>query len=369
MSPVERSAARALFLGSLPNVTSEAPVARRTADLLPPPGAASDPEAALLFLLTTLEAKETAAGESRVRATESRRDAHAAAERRAREEAARAAERGGFFDFFSKDLGILGLAGAVMGCWTLFAADIALHKLDVLDEVKVDLVDLGAWAIGGPGLLALDVAVRKLDLAPAPCRQLLDDLKLGDDVVGLSDSHVQEVAHEVVLGLAVTAGAALTLVSAGSAAGLVVAGFAVALSLGGHVVARTKALDGLLGENASAVFGVAAQVASAALTVGGTLTGQLGAVPQAAPLRGMVKGADGMAHGADRAVLAVHAYSAARAGAAAERSAATARELRATTERLVDGLRAAAAQLARTRTAVHEVVRSRERGAAATLRA
>src|SRR5687767_6828605 len=136
-----------------------APGSANGASLLPPsqtPNLGMMQGALADLYLVMSQLREAQVGESKVRVdcTKVDRDVQLREQEEAMRRARDAAEEGGVFDWLSKDIGLAGCVGLVTFNYALVAADIALHKLDIVDNVKVDVVDVAAVATGRYDVLA-----------------------------------------------------------------------------------------------------------------------------------------------------------------------------------------------------------------------
>jgi hypothetical protein len=175
--------------------------------------------------------------ESSVRVNQaSRREAERARDE-ALEKAREESESEGFFDWITKDIGLIGLVGLLTLNPALVVADLVAHKAGIVENLRLDLVDVAVVAFGGPALLAADVLLRKLEITPECIRNTLDELGLGSSVPGISDEDVQPIVDKALAINLLILSAAVTVATAGTTTALVVGCIALGLSCGSFVSA------------------------------------------------------------------------------------------------------------------------------------
>lgn len=330
-------------------VGADAPQLSTAADapLLPEPmlPPQEDALAGLFRAMSALQSARTERAQTTVERTQAQREAAREANAKALREAQEAAERGGLLDFIAKDTGIIGVAAICTCQWALAAADVALHKSGVLENLRVDLGDAAVLATGRLDLLAADVVVRKLELGPDEARELLRDVGLGDHLPGLSDADVEPIAKEVIEVALLVMATTSSVLTAGSTAALVLAVAGAALSLGGSVVAKTRAL----GEESKWV-GLGAQVTGALLTGGSGFVGGAAKAATHAKAAATITGATSQAvRGGETMVLAVNKSAAEHATLDAEVARADMKRLDRVIEEWIDLIKDQQSETRRTR--------------------
>ncbi len=227
---------------------------------------------------------------------------HEEAMKRARE----AAEKGGLFDWLSKDIGLAGVVGLVTFNYALVAADITARKVDLVDNLKVDVIDVGAVATGRYDVLAADILLRKTELAPKEARELLEKCGLPKDAPGISDEDVRPIARKVLMANLFIVSCAATVLSAGTTTGVCIALAGLAISMAGSQVAEHKVLDGVFGKGSSKWIGLGLQIYGAAASgMSGLAKGAaIGAGAKAAAA--VSQGAVTSLRAADKMAIAVH---------------------------------------------------------------
>ena len=250
-----------------------------------------------------------------------------------------AAEKGGVFDWLSKDIGLAGVVGLVTLNYALVAADIAAHKLDVVENVKIDVVDVGAVATGRWEVLAADILLRKTDLAPKEARELLEKCGIPKDAPGISDEDVKPVAKKLLMANLMVASLVATVFSAGTTTGVCIALAGIAISAAGSKIAEHQLLDGVFGKGSSKWIGLGMQIYGAAASgMSGLAKGAaLGAAEKAAGA--VVHGATAGVRAADQVVLAVHEKERDDANTAAESARLALMRLDRLLEMLIEGIK------------------------------
>ncbi len=290
-------------------------------DVLPEPAAGALDDTAKMFLV--LSQMRESQGKAAMESTEVTHKHRQIETERAREALQRAQEeaaKGGFLDWLSKDMGIIGAAALATAQWPVMAADIAMHKVGVVDEMKIDALDVGALATGRFDVLVADALLRKTAASPDELRDLLDGVGLGADSLGVSDEDIQPYTKrmlEVAIVVAATAGSVL---SCGTLAGGCVVAAGLLISYSGQALAKTGALDGVLGEGATKWVGVGMQIYGAAAA--GVAGATMGATSAAKLASTAMTSTTTATRSADQVVLAVHAHDARLAELDAERASA-----------------------------------------------
>jgi hypothetical protein len=245
---------------------------------------------------------------------------------RARDEALakakREAEKGGLFDWICKDIGLLGVAGLATFNYGLVAADLALHKSGAVQNLKLDILDAGLVAYGRPEIIAANVLLRKLEIAPDEIEKKLDELGLGKSVPGISDEDVKPIVDKAVMANLFVLGTAASVLTAGSTTAIVIACVGLALSSGATVVQAAGGPEWLA--VGMQIGGLACSLSSAAAT-GGTAQVVAGQI---------AKGVSDGLSGVDTIVRTIHQH-------AADKALYRATEVRHTLqrlERLLDGI-------------------------------
>jgi hypothetical protein len=232
----------------------------------PTTGSMQDAMEALYSIMGQLRDAQANASRGRVNVKAQERDIAAREQAEALKRAREAAEKGGLFDWISKDIGLAGAVGLVTFNYALVAADVAAHKLDLVDNLKIDVVDVGALATGRYDVLAGDILLRKLDIAPKEARELLEKCGIPKDAPGISDEDVRPVAKKLVMANMWIASATATALSAGTTVGLCIALAGLAISTAGGEIAKAGTFDGLFGKGSSQWIGLGMQIYGAAAT-------------------------------------------------------------------------------------------------------
>jgi hypothetical protein len=218
----------------------------------------------LYLLMSQMRDVQVGEGKVRVNCAKVDRDVQLKEQEEAMRRAKEAAEEGGVFDWLSKDIGLAGCVGLVTFNYALVAADIAAHKTDLVDNVKIDVIDVAAVATGRYDVLAADILLRKTDLAPEEARALLEKAGLPKDVPGISDDDVKPIAKKLLIANLIVASVVATIFSAGTTTGLCIALAGLAISAAGSQVSEHKLLDKVFGEGTSKYIGLGMQIYGAA---------------------------------------------------------------------------------------------------------
>jgi hypothetical protein len=312
--------------------------------------------AELYMIMSQLRDAQTEHSKTRTESTKMGRDIAEREQAEALARAKEAAESGGFFDWISKDIGLAGVVGLVTFNYALVAADVAAHKLDLVENVKVDVVDLGAVATGRYDVLAADLLLRKTDLAPREARAILEKLGIPKDAPGLSDEDVKPVARKALMLNLLVLSVGATIFSAGSTTGLCIAAAGLAFSAAGSQVAENEVLDGVLGKGASRWVGLGMQIYGAAATgMSGLANGA--ALGAAAKVGGTVAhGAATTARATDKIVRVVHDKQAADARVVAEAAKLQLNRLERLIDFLIDGMKEAASSSRKAGEAIQQAI-------------
>jgi len=337
-----------------------------------------DTLAQLYACLVAFQKEQTVTAQSDVKTNDAARKN---AERQREAELAKAkreAEKGGLFKWISDDIGLLGVVGLATFNYGLVAADLALHKTELVDNLKLDLVDAAVFAYGRPEIMVADVLLRKLDIAPDEVKQKLDELGLGESVPGISDEDVKPAVDKVLAANLMIASSVASVLTAGSTTALVVACIGIALSTAGTAtqwaggpeeLAFGLQLAGAGCSIASAFMGggaaTAASKAGTTAKTGGAAaastskTAQMGARAVAAKTAAkIVNGTSAALNGVDTLVRSVHE----KAGDDANERATAARHALARLERLlddiIDGLRESQESFKRTTSIVQSTLQT-----------
>lgn len=285
-------------------------------------GAMQDAMALLYAVLMQQRDTDARVAKSQVEVAQGERKAALRDQQEALRRASEAAEKGGLFDWVSKDIGLAGAVGLVSFNYGLVAADVAAHKLGVFEHIeeKVDLVDVAAVATGRWEVVAAEAVLRKTDLAPEEARGLLERCGARTDVPGISDEDVEPIAKDLLLANLLVLSVGATVLSCGSTTGLCIALAGLALSYGGSEAAKAGTFDGVFGEGSSQWIGLGMQFGGAAITGAAGLASGPGLVNGANTAAAVASGVSGTANGADKIVLAVHEHERATADIDAEQA-------------------------------------------------
>jgi hypothetical protein len=312
--------------------------------LLPPPlplDRMQDVLSQLQAILSTSRTQSLTRSETSVRTNQaSRREAEHARDEaleRAREES----ESEGLFDWITKDIGLIGLVGLLTLNPALVVADLVAHKTGIVDNLRLDVVDVAVVAFGMPALLAADILLRKLECTPDCVRETLDELGLGSSVPGISDEDVQPIVDKALVINLLILSAAVTVATAGTTAALVVGGLALGLSCGSLVSAWAGGPEELTlglaigGAALSLGSGLASSAASTAARGAGAASARAALSPRLADLKlvsSALSGANAAIQGMDGVLSAVHTKNADEARDQATQARQTLTQL----ERLLD---------------------------------
>src|SRR5688572_605230 len=230
----------------------------------PSVGQMQDAMSMLYLMMSKLRDAQVCEGKTRVETNEARSEAQQERRKAELEAAQRAASEGGVFDWLSEDIGLAGAVGLCTFNYALVAADIAVHKLDIVDNVKVDVVDVAAVATGRWEVLAADILLRKTDLAPEEARAIVEQVGIPQDAPGISDEDVKPIARDLLIANLVIASLVATVFTAGTTTGLCIALAGLAISTAGSQVAKHKVFDDVFGKDSSQWIGLGMQIYGAA---------------------------------------------------------------------------------------------------------
>lgn len=251
--------------------------------------------------------------------------------------AARARDKGGIMGFLKEDIGVLGVVGLATFNYGVVAADIALHKTGLVDNMKLDVADgfCAAVARVKPELLVADILVRKLDITPDEVKKALDEIGLGESTPGISDEDVKPIVDKMVAANLLVAGTAASILTAGSTTALVVALVAAAMSTGAMASAA-------MGGPEELTIGLA--IGGAVLSLGGgfvsgaggaaNATGDAARISAARAAAASINGISGTIGGIDQAIATKYQNDFDRH----DRDATAARQMLMKIERLLDSL-------------------------------
>lgn len=322
-----------------------------TNSLLPSPDASVGPEAglaAIYFMMSKQRDTQLASRRADFASKQIDRRVADAERKHATQEAIDAANDKSFFQSISDNIGIAGVVGLATFNYALVAADIALHESGVIDNLEIDVVDVGAAGAAACGrwdVLIADVLVRKLELGPEEARELLEKVGIPKDAPGISDEDVKPVAEDLLRINLMVAGAAASVLSAGSMTALVVAMIGLAITYGGKLVAETELLDPMLGEGASKKVGLGMECAgiitSACAGFAGSGAGVLGsaATKAAKAASYTINGGNAALNGADGVRQAFTQRKIDDAQITAEKARAALSRLEKLCEFIIDGMK------------------------------
>lgn len=288
-----------------------APALLPAAGDLPSPGGMMGAMEQLYAAMSEMRDENMQLGQSKVKENHQKSEVA----RKEREDAIRraddAANKGGVMDWLSKDIGVAGVVGLCTFNYALVAADIAAHKLNAVENVKIDVIDVaavGVAASGYVGVLATDMLVRKTDILPAEAREVLASCGIPQDAPGISDEDAKPVAKKVLVASIVATSIAATALSGGTAAGMTIALAGLALSATGGYVAEEKALDGICGKGSSRWIGLGMQITGAVTASAGGMIPGKAVVSGGAAFSTAVNGTRTAVQGADTIVNAHHTW-------------------------------------------------------------
>lgn len=262
---------------------------------------------------------------------------HAAALERAKKAAEEQKEASkGPMDWVTDDIGVMGVAGLCTFNYPLVIADVAVHKLGLVENLKIDVVDAAcAFALqyGHPELLVADLVARHPEILPgelhdkiasvASFSRCLDDKTLNPS---LSDKDVEPYSKQILAANLVVASAAITVCTLGAASPLAsaLAIAAIACSVAAYTAENVEPVHDLMEKNlgkettghvilglqiGSAVLGVA----SAGVGTAAAVSGSAGTASKATEAMKFVKLGANLGKGALEVEGAVRSYRAAEA--------------------------------------------------------
>lgn len=338
--------ARSIDTAELPS----APVGARTAPSLLPHAEKPDPAqlqgsmAELYLAMSKMRDAMVGQANRQTDAAKAQRDAAAEAQQKALERAKEASEKGGFMDWIADGIGLGGAAGLVTFNYTLVAADLAVHKLGLLDELeldeKIDVVDVAAVATGRWDVLAADVILRKTELTPKEARDIVEKCGIPRDAPGISDDDIKPVAKKLLAANLLIASATATVLSCGTTGALCVAVAGMAISAAGTYVAQQNAVDKVFGEGSSKWIGLGMQIyGTAAACMSGFAGGAAIAPGNAARGAALAHGLTAGVRGTDQVVTAVHDHERDVANIDAEKARYQLARLDRVLDAIVDGMK------------------------------
>ncbi len=307
----------------------------------------SDMLSQLHALLSASRSESLHLSEASVRTNQLTRHEAEKAHDQAVQEAREEAESESFFEWITKDIGIVGLIGLLTLNPALVAVDLVAHKTGLVENLRLDIVDVAVVVFGGPALLAADILLRKLDVAPDCVRETLDDLGLGDSVPGISDQDVQPVVEKALMINLLLASAAITVLTAGTTTALVVGCIAIGLSCGSMVSASLGGPEELtLGlAIGGAVLSLGSGFLSSGATAGSALNARLSSLKVTSSI---LSGATGAIRGIDGVTHAIHTRNAEEATYRATEARQTLTRLERLFDTILQGLKDAKASAERT---------------------
>lgn len=207
----------------------------------------------------------------------------------------------GFMDWVTDDIGVMGVAGLCTFNYPLVIADVAVHKLGLVENLKIDALDAAcvfAMQYGHPELLAADLLVRHPEILPGELHDKIASVasfgKTLDGGPTLTDEDVKPYSKQILAANLVIASAAITVCSLGAASPLAttLAIAAIACSVAAYTAENVEPVHDLMEKNlgkettghvilslqvSSAVLGLASGgVGIAAAAKGGAATSQAG---------------------------------------------------------------------------------------------
>lgn len=230
------------------------------------------------------------------------RQEHIAAVERAKKAAEEQKEASkGPMDWVTDDIGVMGVAGLCTFNYPLVIADVAVHKLGLVENLKIDALDAAcvfAMQYGHPELLAADLLVRHPEILPGELHDKIASVasfgKTLDGGPTLTDEDVKPYSKQILAANLVIASAAITVCSLGAASPLAttLAIAAIACSVAAYTAENVEPVHDLMEKNlgkettghvilslqvSSAVLGLASGgVGIAAAAKGGAATSQAG---------------------------------------------------------------------------------------------
>ncbi len=205
--------------------------------LLPPAAAPSENEAkdALAELYRVLSAsnndemrsaRETIKQNDKLHVAARQEHIAAVAHARALAEEQKEAAKGPM-DWVTDDIGVMGVAGLCTFNYPLVIADVAVHKLGLVENLKIDAVDAAcafAMQYGHPELLVADLVVRHPEILPGELHDKIASVasfgKSLDAAPSLSDQDVKPYSKQILAANLVVASAAVTVCTLGAASPL-----------------------------------------------------------------------------------------------------------------------------------------------------
>jgi len=186
----------------------------------------------------------------------------------------------GPMDWVCDDIGVVGAAGLCTFNYPLVIADVAVHKLGLVENLKIDAVDAAcAFALqyGHPELLVADLVVRHPEILPGELHDKIASVasfgKSLDAGPSVSDQDVKPYSKQLLAANLVVASAALTVCTLGAASplatGLAIA--AIACSVAAYTAENVEPVHDLmeknLGKETTGHVILGLQIGSAALSL------------------------------------------------------------------------------------------------------
>ena len=191
----------------------------------------------------------------------------------------------GPMDWVCDDIGVVGAAGLCTFNYPLVIADVAVHKLGLVENLKIDAVDAAcAFALqyGHPELLVADLVVRHPEILPGELHDKIASVasfgKSLDAGPSVSDQDVKPYSKQLLAANLVVASAALTVCTLGAASplatGLAIA--AIACSVAAYTAENVEPVHDLMEKNLGkettghVILGLQISSAALGLAAGGT---------------------------------------------------------------------------------------------------
>ncbi len=327
-------------------IPAQAPTATTSNIALLPPapapclGAAQDVMSQLYAALGKLRDIQMATSKSHVEEAQAQQERVLAEQKEASRRAKEASEKGGLFDWLSKDIGLAGAVGLCTFNYALVAADVAVHKLDIVENVKVDVVDVAAVATGRWEVLAADILLRKTDIAPEEARAILEKVGIPRDAPGISDEDVRPIAKDLLMLNLLVASIAATVLSCGSTTAICIALAGIAISAAGTQVAKHKTFDGVLGNGSSEWIGLGMEIYGAtAASMAGMAPGASSLAQNGARAAMIVNGGSSILRGGDKIATTINTRARDEANIDVEAAKQQLKRLERMVELLIDGLK------------------------------
>lgn len=186
----------------------------------------------------------------------------------------------GVMDWVTDDIGVMGVAGLCTFNYPLVIADVAVHKLGLLDNLKIDALDAAcvfAMQYGHPELLAADLLVRHPEILPGELHDKIASVasfgKTLDGGPTLTDQDVKPYSKQILAANLVVASAAVTVCTLGAASPLAttLAIAAIACSVAAYAAENVEPVRDLmedkLGKETTGHVVLGLQISSAVLGI------------------------------------------------------------------------------------------------------